>query len=484
MKFSVFKIFLYIFCITTFFNKNVFSYYNDKEKSTFIRAVKKGTYERVKKLYNKNNSLVQVRDEKGRTIMHIAQAYDQTKKIKFLAKRVPELIETPAEGITKSIGTPLHYAARYGDMKELKTLFEHSSRNINVDCLDANGNTPLHIAIKNSEDKIARYLIKKGANTSSLRDMRDEKGRTVLHIAQAKDHEREIKFLAKHVPELIETPAEGITKSIGTPLHYAARNGEVKELKTLLKYVYKYDLNVDCLDANGDTPLHIAIKNSEDEAIQYLIEEGADTSLRSKGGKGKSASELAKKYTTEIFQTQLFLDGGKQQDGKKPVISEKKWQVCLFFTDGSCKNPFKGELQFLNKPLKALNKIVPHANIAFEGLNEDGITHNFYYVHLTEKGVIFKKGKHALDTARMHTPRNAFRWSIEKKAGLNVLKKIKKDQKTISLGVFKAGENNVHSCMTYALKILRECGVRDEIHNILGRVIPSRVIEDLDSAKR
>ncbi|MBX9786887.1 MAG: ankyrin repeat domain-containing protein [Alphaproteobacteria bacterium] len=391
MKFSVFKMFLYIFCIITFFNKNVFSYYNDKEKSNFIRAVKKGTYERVKKLYNKNNSLVHVRDEQGRTIMHIAQAYDQTKKIKFLAKHVPELIETPAEGLSKSIGTPLHYAAQNGDMKELKTLLKYVYKyDLNVDCLDANGDTPLHVAIKNSEDETVQYLIEEGAD-------------------------------------------------------------------------------VDCLDANGDTPLHIAIKNSEDKIAQSLIEEGADTSLRSKGGKGKSVSELAKKYTTKIFQTQLFLDGGKQQDGKKPVISEKKWQVCLFFTDGSC---------------KTLNKIVPHANIAFEGLDKDGITHNFYYVHLTEKGVIFKKGKHALDTARMHTPRNAFRWSIEKKTGLNVLKKIKKDKKTISLGVFEAGENNVHSCMTYALKVLRECGIKYELRNIFGRVIPSTAIEDLHSSKR
>ena len=54
-----------------------------------------------------------------------------------------------------------------------------------------------------------------------------------------------------------------------TPLHYAARSGHLEIVKTLIE---KGKVNIDTINSNGNTALHLAAKNNHHSVCQYLIE--------------------------------------------------------------------------------------------------------------------------------------------------------------------------------------------------------------------
>jgi len=73
-------------------------------------------------------------------------------------------------------GTPLHWAAIYGQMDACKTLLKRGAL---VNALDEHGNTPIFWAVTGNEAAIAKLLIKAGAD---LR-LKNEDGETPLEQA-------------------------------------------------------------------------------------------------------------------------------------------------------------------------------------------------------------------------------------------------------------------------------------------------------------
>jgi ankyrin repeat protein len=444
MNYSLFKAFLCYFYIIILLSTPVFSDYSDNEQKALIKAVRKGTdesCERVKKLCVKNPDLKEVlrdfRDGGGRTVLHIAQIHSrkyETDMIEFLAEYVPELITTSV----KDLGTPLHRAVRLANLKayreQLEILLKKAPGAVN--CVDDNGITPLNVAVENSHYGAAKYLIRNEADISFLRNFRDQKGYTVLHVAQNKNDTRKIKFLTECLPELITTSVPGL----GTPLHFAASSGDRGQLKILLK---KAPEAVDCVDDNGNTPLYLAIKNSEREVKRYLIKNGA-----------------------KFLQIKDSILPGTQVNGKttiersKDTITDDKWQIWLFFTK---------EKDFFSKAMFKLFgcALTGHTMIAFEHIDRKGdLTLDVVHLYGIE-GI--KRRLHSeenfKDYYNKHEGRNVFKWQIEAKKGNEALAKVNKDQKDFTTEKWKfsidgTGKNNAHNCSSYALSILEECGIK------------------------
>jgi ankyrin repeat protein len=61
-----------------------------------------------------------------------------------------------------------------------------------------------------------------------------------------------------------------------TPLHIAARKGELEDICGLIRY----GADVNCRGDLGNTPLHNAALNGHADAVKKLLELGADPSLR------------------------------------------------------------------------------------------------------------------------------------------------------------------------------------------------------------
>jgi ankyrin repeat protein len=106
---------------------------------------------------------------------------------------------------------------------------------------------------------------------------------TKVHAA----HQREIAYTkAMEVNDfttVIKLIKEGldpdnIVNPWGHPLHIAASNGNLELLKLLLEKEDKVDRRADTLP--GETPLHYAIYGNQTATVQFLLEKGADITLR------------------------------------------------------------------------------------------------------------------------------------------------------------------------------------------------------------
>ena len=114
---------------------------------------------------------------------------------------------------------------------------------IDVNRLNANGESPLMLAALRGELALSETLVKRGAD---------------------------------------------VNKTGWTPLHYAASNGHVAVIKLLLEnYAY-----IDAESPNGSTPLMMASLYGSVEAVKLLVDEGADPLLKNQ--KGLTALEFAK----------------------------------------------------------------------------------------------------------------------------------------------------------------------------------------------
>ena len=114
---------------------------------------------------------------------------------------------------------------------------------IDLNHLNANGESPLMLTALSGELELAETLVKKGAD---------------------------------------------VNKTGWTPLHYAASNGHVAVIKLLLEnHAY-----IDAESPNGSTPLMMAGMYGSTEAVKLLLDEGADPLLKNQ--QGLTALEFAK----------------------------------------------------------------------------------------------------------------------------------------------------------------------------------------------
>ncbi|TGO20619.1 hypothetical protein BPAE_0280g00060 [Botrytis paeoniae] len=131
-----------------------------------------------------------------------------------------------------------------------------------VNFLDKNGCTPLHLAVRWKSTDVIRLLIDRGAEVSFI----DKDGTSMLHHAASRpDADQEpIKLLVDAKLKLNQKDNEG-----RRPIHFAARSGNVSTLK-LLK---TKGAVINSTDEKGNSILHYSVLNKKysKEIIEYLV---------------------------------------------------------------------------------------------------------------------------------------------------------------------------------------------------------------------
>jgi ankyrin repeat protein len=212
---------------------------------------------------------------------------------------------------------------------------------VDVNSFDANGYSPLMVAVKSDKSTISRMLIEAGAsfkygagNYGSILhiavyksevwlvelvlaggvdvDTIDAEGNTALHILMGIFCKQ--KHKSKRIGELIV--ARGPKVNVHNyenwaPIHLAARKGYSSALKwvsrmnsTFLKDKEKFDLNIRG-GSLGWVPLHLASHSNDFSSVEILIDSGADVSL--KNIEGKTAKSTCKGNLT-IYKFLLRLE--------------------------------------------------------------------------------------------------------------------------------------------------------------------------------
>ncbi|MBV9575813.1 MAG: ankyrin repeat domain-containing protein, partial [Gammaproteobacteria bacterium] len=153
--------------------------------------------------------------------------------------------------------TPLHAAAILDHVEIAENLLDHEA---NIEGLSAFNSTPLICAAKFGQLKMTKFLIERGANVNA----RTTRGATPLLFAVENGHTNIVKVLLENKAD-VSIPLEVNShyhdefnvKAGDTPLHAATKLARIP----IIRYLLKYNANIECKNAQQQTPIDVAKEN-------------------------------------------------------------------------------------------------------------------------------------------------------------------------------------------------------------------------------
>nr|AGT16260.1 hypothetical protein SHCRBa_119_J13_F_20 [Saccharum hybrid cultivar R570] len=318
-----------------------------------------------------NEELLVTRNDDGDTPLHLAAKAGKLEVAKLLVNRAlawPQDKKSPLIMTNKAGDTALHEAVQYRrgavavvlldadpnrghDLNErMESPLDMAAREGLVQVVQKIVNSPwvgqeflpnislsgtaLHQAVLGTHHRIVDILLDKRPD---LIDLTDSDGNNALHYAAQKDHQRAVEMLLKKRTEL----AYKCNHMRMSPLHVAAQYGSTDTIKALLRHcpdvaemadsygrnafhasvVYGKANALRCLlrrvrpaellnrvDANGDTPLHLAAKMSRvHSALMLLNDSRVDPCVRDHDGQTARSLVEKKLHTGEMDAYEMYL---------------------------------------------------------------------------------------------------------------------------------------------------------------------------------
>ncbi|XP_049765779.1 serine/threonine-protein phosphatase 6 regulatory ankyrin repeat subunit A-like [Schistocerca cancellata] len=224
-----------------------------------------------------------IKDNKGKTPLHIASSVDDVKVMETLIAAGVDITSKDVIG-----RTPLHWAAEAHSVGGLELLLQKPA---SIDEQDSDGQTPLMLAVGSSD--AVNFLLRKGANFS----VRDYSGKTALQ--QAIDHGSHgaVKFLWTAGSSFMDIPQEFRIRAA----HLAATAGDEEMLDHLMSLGMSLS---DCWwdPEHNTTLLHCAAQFSV-EIVKKLMDSGHTEYARD--NKGRTALHVA--VTSENYIVTKYL---------------------------------------------------------------------------------------------------------------------------------------------------------------------------------
>ncbi|EDQ93019.1 uncharacterized protein MONBRDRAFT_22348 [Monosiga brevicollis MX1] len=207
-------------------------------------------------------SAIEERNRLGMTYLHEAVADSNIETVEFLLKLKVDVNARMADSTKR---TPLATAVEREFEQGVRALLlagaDHSIADADTRW------TVAHIAALLGNGTIFKLLVEHGANCNAA----DADGNTVLHVAMKRPQAEIIRQLTK-IPGL-DFFAENNQKQ--TPLHLLAESAPPNGLE-ILKIIFELiNHNLSPTDAEGNTPLHVAMRNGASDISMGLIRNGA-----------------------------------------------------------------------------------------------------------------------------------------------------------------------------------------------------------------
>ncbi|WP_353270579.1 ankyrin repeat domain-containing protein [Wolbachia endosymbiont (group A) of Hedychridium roseum] len=238
-----------------------------------------------------NSNNIEVQDELGRTPLHLAAKAGDLSKINLLCDDYNANIEAQ-----DNFGyTPIFFATQSGKLNVVSLVLYYGA---NINAQDMYGSTPLHYAAQEGNLGMIQLLLSRCARIELL----DRNGWTPILFAA-----RESKWNAV---ELLVSKGAKFNNEItyqGTPLHFAVREGNLDTVKFLIDK----GANIESQDDYNKKPLHLAVRVNRLDIVKFLLDKHANIEARDMDGDVplELAIQSGYKDIEEVLrQAQLDLD--------------------------------------------------------------------------------------------------------------------------------------------------------------------------------
>ncbi|WP_264336995.1 ankyrin repeat domain-containing protein [Wolbachia endosymbiont (group B) of Chorthippus brunneus] len=246
-------------------------------------AAQYGNFDEVRDLVSQGASL-NAKYSNGMTVMHSAAYGGNLDIVKYFVADAKNSLEIKDNGGR----VPLHYAAYNGKLDVVKYFIDEGEVDVNLK--DSDGQTALHMASGGGRLDVVGYLASKGADIKA----KDKDGKTPLDIAIDRKHDSIVKYLKQ--------------AQLNEQLLAAVKDSDFNEVQGLVNR----GANVNAKDKDGKTPLHYASQSIYSlDIVRYLISKGADIDVKNKDGKTPLDLAVQGNETSVVEflkQTQLDLD--------------------------------------------------------------------------------------------------------------------------------------------------------------------------------
>ena len=235
--------------------------------------------ENLVRLFLEHNADVNTQDMCRYTPLHLAVVSGNENLVRLFLERNARVNTQDMCGYT-----PLHKAVVRRN-ENLVRLFLENNADVNIPNID--GYTPLHQLVFKNDENRCRLLLEHKADVKI--NVQDNNGYTPLHWAVMNGAVNLIELLLQHKADV------NIQHKFGfTPLHLSARFSH-KDCNKIIDLLLQYGVqNIDIRDVEGRTPLQMAVRCGNAQAVKKLVDLGADVSLV-KADK-KDAVELERLY--------------------------------------------------------------------------------------------------------------------------------------------------------------------------------------------
>ncbi|XP_073157707.1 uncharacterized protein [Henckelia pumila] len=189
--------------------------------------------------------------------------------------------------------TPLHVATMKGNSRFVQEIINRNRQL--AEELDSQQSSPLHIASAKGYLDIAKVLV------SAAPDMclsRDFGGKNPLHLAAMKGHDLVVAELIRVRPLAAREKVDGGQ----TVLHLCVKYDRLECLRILVPFLKEEIVNAK--DNDGDTIMHMALRDKQVEIIKYLVETGK-INMNAKNSEGQTVPDILDETSNDATNSDI-----------------------------------------------------------------------------------------------------------------------------------------------------------------------------------